>query len=529
MIRYHSPVTSTAGTKKAAQKRAVLYLRISQDRSGEGETVERHEKECRAVGRRLGAKIVHVFVDNDTPASTGKPREAYEQMLTWIEAGRVDIVIAWHNDRLHRRPTELERYIDVCQPKNVATHFALAVPLDLTTASGRLMARQHGIMARYETEHMIERLKSQQAEAATEGRWMGGTRPFGWGVPVGTFRKNGTPIYDMYKIVPAEAKEVRRLTRAVLEGKSLGSLVKDLNERGVQTTGSYPRRKDGTRPEGHPPWSYATLRQVLMRKRNIGLLEYNGDTFKGRWPAIVDEDEYWAVCEILTDPTRRKSLSTTAKWLGSGIYRCGREGCGRPLKSAYVRSRDGGSRRLYRCDARYRPAHPAERGQTSGHVHRNAEPIDALIGGGVINDEKTVGAVVLRLQQPDVEELLRPDPVPGVDVEALKAERAVLRNRLLEADDMWGSGQWDRARHERQTKRIQSRLDEIGDLLQPRAVPEPLELLVRSSDKARAWKRLPLDAKRQVIDQLMVVTVMPIGRGWHSRIFDPASVAIDFK
>jgi DNA invertase Pin-like site-specific DNA recombinase len=92
--------------------------------------------------------VVHVLIDNDTSASSGKRRKAYEELLTWVGDGKVDIVIAWHNDRLHRRPDELERYIDVCQPAAVATHFAQAGPIDLTTASGRMVARQLGVMAR---------------------------------------------------------------------------------------------------------------------------------------------------------------------------------------------------------------------------------------------------------------------------------------------------------------------------------------------------------------------------------------------
>lgn len=308
--------------KRATQNRIGIYLRVSQDREGEGETVDRHGKECRAVAKRIAGTVVDTYIDNDTSASSGKPRPQYDRMIGDIVAGRVNVVVAWHNDRLHRRPDELEPYIDVCQPRAVPTHFAQAGPLDLTTASGRLMARQHGIMARYETEHFIERLKSKQADAAAAGEWMGGTRPFGWGVPTGAVRKNGRPIYNMYEVVPDEAAEVKRLTRAVLDGQSLGSLVADLNERGIHTTGGHRRLPDGTRPPGHPPWTYTSLRQILTRQRNIGILEYHGETFPGKWPAIVDEDEFHAVCGILADPSRRTTdISNARKWLGSGIYR----------------------------------------------------------------------------------------------------------------------------------------------------------------------------------------------------------------
>lgn len=530
LIEYDTPMSTAAKHQNKSGNRIGIYLRISQDREGEAETVERHGKECRALARRLGGTIVDTYIDNDTEASSGKPRPQYLRLLDDINAGRIDIVVAWHNDRLIRRPVELEHYIDVCQPKAVPTHYVQAAPVDLTTASGRMVARQLGVMARYEIEHMIERLQSQQAEAAANGEWMGGTRPFGWGVPTGATRKDGTPIYDMYQVVPEEAAEVLRLTRAVLAGESLGSLVKDLNARGVQTTGTHKRRKDGTRQPGHPPWSYATLRQVLTRKRNIGLLEYHGETFPGKWPAIVPEDEYDAVVKILADPTRRLSLSNATKWLGAGIYRCGREGCGALLKSGYVGNRDGTRRRIYRCDADYRPRHNGAGPKRGGHVHRNAEPIDALVAGGEINGEPFDGMVVRRLQRKDAAKLLRPPRhSPKTDTAALRAERDLIRTeKLPELDDMWASNQLDRFRHDRLLKRFEDRLVEINNALTPASTDPALRKLLEAADPAKAWPSLTLEEQRRIVNAIMTVTVLPLGRGFHSRIFDPATVKIEF-
>ena len=36
-----------------------------------------------------------------------------------IKAGKINAVIAWHPDRLHRRAAELERYITVCDEHGV--------------------------------------------------------------------------------------------------------------------------------------------------------------------------------------------------------------------------------------------------------------------------------------------------------------------------------------------------------------------------------------------------------------------------
>src|SRR5690606_22689586 len=93
---------------------------------------------------------------------------------------RADTVLAWHTDRLHRSPAELEEYIDVCEPRTVQTRTVKAGALDLTTATGRMIARQLGVQARYEVERMVERQKRKRDEMARDGKFFGGRRPFGW-------------------------------------------------------------------------------------------------------------------------------------------------------------------------------------------------------------------------------------------------------------------------------------------------------------------------------------------------------------
>src|SRR3954447_11896111 len=85
---------------------------------------------------------------------SGKPRPGYRALLDDVEHGRADAVLAWHTDRLHRRPVELEEYIDVCDRHGVITQTVKAGPLDLATPSGRMVARMLGSGSRYEVEHM---------------------------------------------------------------------------------------------------------------------------------------------------------------------------------------------------------------------------------------------------------------------------------------------------------------------------------------------------------------------------------------
>ena len=115
----------------------------------------------------------------------------------------------------------------------------------------------------------------------------------------------------------SEAQIIRDATRAVLAGRTLAALTRELNERGVQTSG-----RSGT-------WKYGALRDMLIRPRNAGLLARGlpGKTGQSHefevlgpasWSAIVPEDEWRALVALMTDPSRRLTPLNETKWLGSG-------------------------------------------------------------------------------------------------------------------------------------------------------------------------------------------------------------------
>jgi site-specific DNA recombinase len=103
--------------------RAGVYARISDDRrGGAGLGVQRQVEDCQALAERLGWPVAGVYVDNDVSAYSGKPRKDYQRLLADIRAGHITSVLAWHTDRLHRSPVELEEYMSVCELRAAITH-----------------------------------------------------------------------------------------------------------------------------------------------------------------------------------------------------------------------------------------------------------------------------------------------------------------------------------------------------------------------------------------------------------------------
>ena len=469
---------------------ALIYVRISQDREGAGLGVERQREDCEKKAADLGWTVVGVYEDNDVSAYSGKRRKGYRAMLADLTAGKATAVIAWHTDRLHRSMAELEEYITICETNNVVTQTVQAGNLDLATAGGRMIARQLGAVARYESEHKGERIRRAALQRAEQGRYGGGTRAYG-------FKKDGVTLE------PEEAKLIKSATETILAGGSLRQVVKEWNDAAMFT------------PKGRR-WQPVEVRGVLMRVRNCGASAYKGEILKrDAWEAIVTEDQWRSAVQILTDPTRRTTPGNKIRWLGSYIYRCE---CGDVMICTMV-SRGGTRKPTYRCRE--------NAGTGEVHTARVAESIDRYISA----------VVVERLSRPDAAEAFV--MADSVDTVALNAELTAVRNRLTELTDLFADGVLDVSQLASGTQRLKARQAEIEDVMAHAAVTNPLSAIVFAEDVSAAWEELPLDTQRAIIRTLMTVTVHPSRRGRPPGFtkdmegkpggyFDPAAIEINW-
>lgn len=463
---------------------AAIYARISRDKAGAGLGVERQEADCRELAARLGWTVAEVFCDNDLSAYSGKVRPRYRALLEAIRTGRVGAVLAWHTDRLHRSPVELEEYISACNDgRDVPTHTAQAGPLDLSTPSGRMVARTLGAVARYESEHRSKRVRAARLQEARAGVRHGGPRPFG-------YEPDGKTVRE------PEAAAVRAAVESVLAGVSLRAVARELNTTGIRTT-----LKGRT-------WGPGAVREILLRPRNAGLREHNGQVIgPADWPEIVPEEQWRAVVAILTDPARRTSPSDArVKWLGSGLYVC--HGCQKPSLRV---STAGRGIPCYRC--------PGEKG-TTGHVVRVAAPLDDYVQA----------VIVERLSRPDAVELLAP-AAPEIDLPGLRAAAHAARARLSEIAEMLGDGELTRTEAQIARTRASARLERAETEIAAATARSPLAGLADAPDPARVWAECDIGRRRAVLDTLMTITVLPASKGRrpNSSSFDPSTVRIDWK
>jgi site-specific DNA recombinase len=336
--------------------RAGAYYRISQYRGdgGEAPAIERQRQLCRALAERKGWAIVAEYTDQDVSAYSGKPRPAYERMLAAMESGEVNAVVVLDQDRLVRRMSELESFIELADARRVALATAEG-DTDLSTSDGRFKARILGAVARQESEKKSERQRRQQYQAARAGRPQGGQRPYGW-QPGGI------------RLEPVEAERLREAARRVLAGESVAKIAREWTQAGVPTA------------NGVEGWDGSTLRGMLMRGRSAGLREYHGEVVAaGVWEPLWDRETYERLRVVFGRRGQRKR-GRPRKHLLTGLLVCE---CGYVMTSTTKRVGEQVKRR-YICAGRTGT-------KACGGVAVLAEPLERFVCDAVITALTTGG------------------------------------------------------------------------------------------------------------------------------------------
>jgi site-specific DNA recombinase len=469
-------------------KRAAIYVRISRDKRrgslDEGLGVQEQEKACRELAARMGYLVVKVFCDNDVSAYSGKPRPQYLKMLDLLVAGGADVVLVWHTDRLHRSNAELEDYINVVEPREIATETVVGGLIDLNTPMGRMVARQLCTIARYESEHRAERVAMARERQARQGKFGGGRRPYG-------FEADGITV------IANEAAVIARMADAVMAGVPLRSIARDLRKLGIPTA------------SGTTQWTPEGVRDVLLRPRNAGFMVHRETTRKRKvytdadivgaapWAPVLEEEVWRSVVAKLTDPDRRTNHAGPApRWLGSGIYRCP---CGSGMR--VHKAGDHAGRPVYRCQQ-----------AGKGHVSVPVAPTDDLVRRVVIE----------KLSRPDAADLIAA-PAKGVDVAALRAELATCRARLDEIAADYEDDKITRSQFLTRTDKRRAKMATIEAQLAEATEVSPLAPLIGADDVAAAWDALTMGQQRAVLQALVTITVRPAGRGRRPEVRDRVS------
>ncbi len=468
------------------------YTRLSKNPDGRKESCSRQAKAILAAAAKAGDTIVRMGTDDNKSAwKRGVKRLAWDETLARIEAGLVRKLYIWSFDRLMRQPRDLERLIDMAERRGLIVVAVDGPPRDLQNHEDRLYLR--GLIAaaaHYSDQISYKSGAAHRAIAEAGYVHAGGRRPFGY-VKI-TGRRVPDPddpgemisVPALLEIDPVEAEIVREIYRRFLAGDSLHRISMDLHAAEVPTvTGA--------------PWSNRVVKHILTSGPVAGLRMHKGQPVaEGAWPAIVSREQ-WDEARRLLAAGSRPAHNARVEYLLTGLVVCGREGCGKPLRTL-----SGGAGGVnppnYVCSAK-------ERFFGCGRLGVRVSRVDEFVGD----------ALARVLDDPDA---LRPGEAHDAMVAEAQAAAESARRLLAEIAEDYGAERITKAERDASRAGPAARLAKAEEILQTRR-PHP-ELITQG----KRWKDMLFPQKRATarayIRQVVVSPAATPGGRWNSdRVF----------
>ncbi len=276
-----------------AGKRAVLYLRVSSDGQvktdydPEGISIPAQREVCERKARARGLDVVGEYVEPGRSATSMDKRVAFQEMLARIKTDKdVDYVIVYKLSRMNRNRIEDALVVDKLQRSGVTLISATEAIDD--SRNGRLL---HGILAAINEFRSAEDgadIRDKMAYKARSGGTIG-KAPLGY--------RNVRIDYDGRQINTVQldadrAPLVKQAWELYATGDySLEDLSEVMADRGLVTRATIRRPSQAV--------SKNKFAQMFRNVYYLGKIEYQGVIYEGRHEAIVDQELFDRVQDIL--------------------------------------------------------------------------------------------------------------------------------------------------------------------------------------------------------------------------------------
>ncbi len=395
-------------------------------------------------------------------------------------------VVAYHIDRLYRRPKELEELSTWRIRPRECRHRQQRRPA-ARHSDGRFLARILVGVAAKESDDKSRRIRRQKRQLREAGRPSGGGRAFGWS--------------DKMTPNPTEARRLAEAVEALIAGESLIGIAREWNAFGI----AQPQT-------GKANWTPAGIRQMVLNPRHAALVGYRPHKHDeggrrqdaheieiigpAQWPAIVSRDRWELLRAKLTNREnripRRRSLLT-------GLLECGR--CGATMVRASMPAKTG-TRPVWRC-----PLVLPKRG--CGNNTIDAAGVEAIVTEAAF---QAFGSGSLDLdeggQNPDTVELAQ--------------QIADLEERRAGLAESFATSRVSLAAFERADGRIEGDLTKLRQAFSNLGRRAAITRLAARDERLEdVWDELSLDGKRAILDAtIRRVVISPVlKRGMPA--FDP--------
>jgi site-specific DNA recombinase len=213
-------------------------------------------------------------------------RPAFKRLMADVEAGRIDCIVVYKVDRMSRSLLDFTRIMEALDKRGVS-FVSVTQQFNTTSSMGRLTLNILLSFAQFEREIISERTRDKIAAARRKGKWSGGRPILGFDVD---------PRGGRLLVNEAEAARVRAIYELYLDRESLIATIAELDARGW-TNKQWTTKKG--RESGGSPFNKHSLYSLLTNVLYTGRLTYKDEIHDGEQPAIVDDETFRRVRQIL--------------------------------------------------------------------------------------------------------------------------------------------------------------------------------------------------------------------------------------
>jgi site-specific DNA recombinase len=297
--------------------KCAIYARVSTRSEEQKNSLQNQIALAESVAIEHGFTIVGRYIDNGISGGGIKTRAGILQLLEDAKKKKFDVVIAKSVSRLGRNTSKSLEMAD--QLERIPVRLILPEDqYDTETSSSRLLFGLKAVLAEEESAKLSERIKLGLLSSAKQGKRRVSLPPYGY-----TFN----PVTKRLEVDETTAPIVKEIFRLYLhEGWGMYKICNYLIRKGIPT----PRTVAGAANAG-TKWHQNTIKGILSNPVYTGKLVFHreettrslaeSERYKLRrevepdnqividnaHPAIVTEDDFHAVQEIMRKKGQRKS------------------------------------------------------------------------------------------------------------------------------------------------------------------------------------------------------------------------------
>jgi DNA invertase Pin-like site-specific DNA recombinase len=286
---------------------AIGYARVSKDDQADSLPAQ--------VSRLEAAGCARVITDIETGRSTD--RDGLLELMAMVRAGQCSELLVTRVDRLGRDAAFTDALLAQCEAQGVTVRALDGGAIETATPQGFLMARLQTGLAEMESRMLSLRLRRQFAVYRAEGRHLRRRKPFGY---------QAGPDHRLQPH-PEQWHQALRVLRELRQRGSFAAVARSMPDWCEWTPAATNLQAWFVNPviRGH-------IGHQLDPKSGKGWSRRWGEILYDRHPALISEQDWRELADLLRRPTNRFKNTTTTEVQHAltGLLRC--KTCGHLLR-----------------------------------------------------------------------------------------------------------------------------------------------------------------------------------------------------